>query len=139
MSEHLIHIFVYGTLKPGECNYQRYCQGRVVQERIAIAQGQLFNLSLGYPGMTTGEDWISGIVLSFSTPEIFQDLDCLEDYQPHRSPEENEYQRQKIQTYTPNQQPLEMAWVYLMNQTKIKQYQGVYLPTGNWSSELLQK
>jgi gamma-glutamylcyclotransferase (GGCT)/AIG2-like uncharacterized protein YtfP len=23
-------VFVYGTLKPGECNYQRYCEGKVV-------------------------------------------------------------------------------------------------------------
>ncbi|ERT06564.1 AIG2-like family protein [Lyngbya aestuarii BL J] len=136
MSENLIHIFVYGTLKPGECNYQRYCARRVVQERLAIAEGKLFNLSLGYPGMTEGICWVSGVVLSFPDPSIFEDLDCLEDYQPHRPPEQNEYQRQEIQTYTPDKHPLEVAWVYRMNPAKIQQYQGVYLPGGNWSSQI---
>ena len=134
MAENLIHIFVYGTLKPGECNYQRYCVDRVVQERLAIAEGQLFDLSLGYPAMTPGEGWVWGVVLSFGDPSIFEDLDRLEDYQPDRRPEQNECQRQKIQTYTPDQQPLEVAWVYQMNPAKIEGYQGVYLPNGNWSS-----
>jgi len=25
-----IRVFVYGTLKPGEVNYQRYCEGKVI-------------------------------------------------------------------------------------------------------------
>ncbi|WP_413160354.1 gamma-glutamylcyclotransferase [Capilliphycus salinus ALCB114379] len=134
MAENLIHIFVYGTLKPGECNYQRYCAGRVVRERLAIAEGQLFHLSLGYPGMTPGEGWVSGAVLSFPDESIFEDLDRLEDYQRDRQPEQNEYQRQQIQTLTPDFQPLEVAWVYLMNPAKIEHYQGVYLPDGNWNA-----
>jgi gamma-glutamylcyclotransferase (GGCT)/AIG2-like uncharacterized protein YtfP len=139
MSENLIHIFVYGTLKPSESNYQRYCARQVVQERLAIAQGQLFNLSLGYPGMTEGVGWVSGVILSFPDASIFEDLDRLEDYQPHRPPEQNEYQRQQIQTYTPDKHPLKVAWVYRMNPAKIKQYQGVYLPDGNWNSQIKSK
>ncbi|TAH29142.1 MAG: gamma-glutamylcyclotransferase, partial [Oscillatoriales cyanobacterium] len=30
-------VFVYGTLKPGECNYLRYCEGKVVDALPAIA------------------------------------------------------------------------------------------------------
>jgi gamma-glutamylcyclotransferase (GGCT)/AIG2-like uncharacterized protein YtfP len=136
MQEDLIHIFVYGTLKPGERNYQRYCASRVIQEQAAIAQGQLFDLSLGYPAMREGEGYVCGVILSFTDASIFADLDPLEDYQPHRPPEQNEYQRQKIQTFCPDGEPLKVAWIYLMNTAKIQQYNGVYLPDGNWSSEL---
>lgn len=134
MEENLIHIFVYGTLKPGERNYRRYCAGRAVREVSAIAEGRLFDLPLGYPAMGEGKGWVWGVVLSFPDASIFEDLDRLEDYQPHRSPAENEYQRQHIQTYTPEKRPLEVAWVYRMNPAKIEQYRGVYLPNGNWSS-----
>ena len=134
--ESRIHVFVYGTLKPGECNYHRYCVGRVVAEQAAIAPGQLFHLSLGYPGMAEGEGWVSGAILSFADPSIFEDLDRLEDYRPDRRPEENEYQRLEIQTYTPDKRPLQMAWVYRMSAAKILQYRGVYLPDGNWNSTI---
>ena len=38
-------VFVYGTLKPGECNYLRYCEGKVVDACPAIARGELFALA----------------------------------------------------------------------------------------------
>ncbi|MEL7038636.1 MAG: gamma-glutamylcyclotransferase [Cyanobacteria bacterium J06592_8] len=136
MAETLISIFVYGTLKPNECNYQRYCLGRVVQERPACAWGQLFDLPLGYPAMTVGEDWVSGVVLSFRDPSIIEDLDHLEDYQSDRPSDQNEYQRQRIQTYTPDGQLLEVAWVYLMNPAKIQEYNGIYLPDAQWRFNL---
>ena len=36
----LLQIFVYGTLKPGEENYQKYCAGKVVNSTRAVAQGK---------------------------------------------------------------------------------------------------
>ena len=35
----MFKVFVYGTLKPGEINYQRYCEGRIAKEEEAIASG----------------------------------------------------------------------------------------------------
>lgn len=129
----LTHVFVYGTLKPGECNYQKYCAERVVQVRGATARGQLFALPLGYPAMTVGAGIVEGVILSFTDDLILSDLDQLEDYQPDRPPQQNEYQRQSIQTYQRhNQQPLEMTWAYLMEITKVQAWGGVQLPQGCW-------
>ncbi|NET53980.1 MAG: gamma-glutamylcyclotransferase, partial [Merismopedia sp. SIO2A8] len=41
-------VFVYGTLKPGEVNYDQYCASKVVEEIRAIAFGELFDLPIGY-------------------------------------------------------------------------------------------
>lgn len=130
----LIHVFVYGTLKPGESNYQRYCQGRVIAQRPAVVQGKLYDLSLGYPGMVTGDGIVQGVILSFSDPNIFIDLDQLEDYQPHRPPEENEYQRQQIPVFDLNYQPWGLVWAYLMDMTKVQVYSGVLIPDGCWKN-----
>ncbi|MGB3534426.1 MAG: gamma-glutamylcyclotransferase [Microcoleaceae cyanobacterium] len=127
-------VFVYGTLKPGEYNYQRYCQQYVIQTHCAIAYGQLFQLPMGYPAMITGEGVVQGAILSFPNPSILQALDRLEDYHPQRPPEQNQYQRQQIQTYTLDHQPLKQVWAYLMTIQSIQQFQGATLiPSGCWS------
>ena len=128
-----INLFVYGTLKPGEINYLRYCQGRVIAQRPALACGKLYALSLGYPGMVAGDGIVCGVILSFPDPNIFFDLDQLEDYQPHRPPEQNEYQRQHISVFDLNHQPLGLVWAYLMEMTKVHFYSGVLISDGCWT------
>lgn len=110
-------VFVYGTLKPGECNYQRYCVGRVIKTYPAITFGQLFALPMGYPGMTTGERIIYGVVLGFNDPTLLLDLDQLEGYHAER-PELSEYERQLINIFDLEQKPLGAVWAYLMRPEK---------------------
>ncbi len=131
----MLQVFVYGTLKPGECNYQRYCVGKVVEEKEAIAYGQLFDLSLGYPAMTTGESPVQGFVLTFADSGILSVLDELEDYNLHRQPEENEYNRLQIATYDKAGEALGLAWVYLMTFEKIKRFEGALMPSGWWGNQ----
>jgi gamma-glutamylcyclotransferase (GGCT)/AIG2-like uncharacterized protein YtfP len=128
-----LKVFVYGTLKPGEYNYQRYCMGKVVEEKRAIAFGQLFDLPLGYPAMTLGESPVQGFVLTFSDPAFLDVLDELEDYNPHRTPDKNEYMRQQIETYNLAGERLGLAWVYLMAVEQVQRFAGVLMPSGLWS------
>ncbi|MGL5080256.1 MAG: gamma-glutamylcyclotransferase family protein [Microcoleaceae cyanobacterium] len=129
-----IHVFVYGTLKPGEINYQRYCAHRQVQSQSAIAQGRLFNLSLGYPAMTQGEAIIQGVVLTFTDRQLLTELDELEGYHPNHTVEENEYHRQQILVYTPEGQGLGQVWAYWMEFEKIQALGGIEILTGCWNS-----
>jgi gamma-glutamylcyclotransferase (GGCT)/AIG2-like uncharacterized protein YtfP len=134
-----LKVFVYGTLKPGEANYQYYCAGKVVEEKPAIAYGQLYNLPLGYPAMTLGESPVQGFLLTFAGPSVLTILDELEDYDPHRLPQENEYERQQIEIYNLSGQSLGLAWVYLMTLDQIQRLEGVVLPSGWWSGYLNKK
>ncbi len=128
-----LKIFVYGTLKPGETNYQRYCAGKVVEAKRAIAFGQLFDLPLGYPAMTLGDSPVQGFLLTFADPNVLSILDELEDYDPQRLPEENEYYRQQIDIYSPTGQALGLAWVYLMTSKQVQYLEGIPIPSGWWS------
>ena len=134
-SKQLIKLFVYGTLKPGESNYQLYCVGKVVEVKHALARGQLFSLPLGYPAMTDGNSIVQGFLLSFWDLDILNQLDWLEDYDPQRPIVENEYYRQQIETFDLTLQPLGTAWVYLMTPEQIHASAGVLLPNGWWSSD----
>jgi gamma-glutamylcyclotransferase (GGCT)/AIG2-like uncharacterized protein YtfP len=46
----MISIFVYGTLKQGYCNHNRYCRGAVSIEKASV-WGKLYALPQGYPGL----------------------------------------------------------------------------------------
>jgi gamma-glutamylcyclotransferase (GGCT)/AIG2-like uncharacterized protein YtfP len=96
--------------------------------------GTLYALSLGYPGMVARDGIVQGVILSFADPNIMGDLDQLEDYQPHRPPEENEYQRQQISVFDLNHQPLGLVWAYLMEIKTVEFYSGVLIPDGCWKN-----
>lgn len=124
---------MYGTLKPGEANYDALFTGHEVFCTPAITQGKLYSLPFGYPAMTTGEDWVQGILLTFKAPVLLDALDELEDYKSNRPADENEYQRQIRPIYTISHQPLTHAWVYLMLSTQIQRWGGQYLASGHWT------
>lgn len=128
----LLQVFVYGTLKPGQVNFQKFCSGKVIESRIAIAPGQLFSLSAGYPAMTSGTGWVHGFVLAFANHQILRELDEYEDYSPQRSPHQNLYERQLIPTFGPTRQG--SAWAYLMSPDRVHRIGGTRLPEGRWDN-----
>lgn len=129
----VVKVFVYGTLKPGEANYQRYCGGRVVDANQAIAFGKLFALPVGYPAMTLGDSPVYGYLLSFTNPKVLSELDRLEGYHPTRHAAKNLYYRHEIETYDLQGQFIDTAWVYLMTLEKVSQLGGIHLLDGRWN------
>lgn len=103
-----------------------------MEHKSAIAPGQLFSLALGYPAMTPGSSPVQGFVLSFSTFDILHQLDWLEDYDPQRPADQNEYYRQLIEIYDTAREPLGTAWAYLMTKEQVEAFGGVLLPDGFW-------
>lgn len=128
-----VDVFVYGTLKPGEANYQRYCAGKVLSVQRAITYGQLYALPFGYPAMIAGDRLVYGFLLTFANADILAALDRLEGYDSYQPATENEYIRQRIETYTSNLKPLAAAWIYLMTLQQVKAASGLLLPDGWWS------
>jgi gamma-glutamylcyclotransferase (GGCT)/AIG2-like uncharacterized protein YtfP len=129
----LVRVFVYGTLKPGEANYKKYCAGKVVDVKRAFVRGKLFALPMGYPAMTLGDSQVYGYLLSFPNPRILNELDVLENYQPIRQLPENLYNRQMIEVYEPESLSLGWAWVYLMTLEQVEQLGGCLQADGWWS------
>ncbi|MFM7407105.1 MAG: gamma-glutamylcyclotransferase [Cuspidothrix sp.] len=128
----MMNIFVYGTLKPGEGNYQKYCAGKVVEVQKAIVNGKIYALPMGYPAMTPGEGKVEGYLLTFPDSSYLRTLDDLEDYQANRRQSKNLYNRHYIEVYNLNGSSLGFAWVYFMTSEKIYQLGGVML-NGCWT------
>ena len=128
-----LKVFVYGTLKPGERNYLAYCQNQVINTYQAYTYGKLYHLSLGYPGMTVGHQKVKGYLLTFAEEGILIHLDRLENYQPQRSPQNNQYLRKKLPIYALTGDSLGEAWGYLMTVENVKKYQGQRIESGWWT------
>ncbi len=141
----MFHVFVYGTLKPGE-SHHRICAGSVLEARPAIAQGQLYALPFGYPAMALSTaTWdktsvVHGILLSFADAGILDVLDAYEQhdperfryYAPHLVLAQHQYDRTQIKTYDQAQRFLGFAWSYVMSLEQIQRLNGTCLPDGQW-------
>jgi gamma-glutamylcyclotransferase (GGCT)/AIG2-like uncharacterized protein YtfP len=128
-----LHIFVYGTLKPGAANFDRYCGNKVLNSHQAYIDGDLYHFpGLGYPGAIHGTRQVYGFVLSFDDFAILQDLDELEDYDPQRQPAENDYTRELVTTYTLDRIPSISAWAYFMTPHQVQKFGGILLLDGWW-------
>lgn len=132
----IVKVFVYGTLQPGECNYALYCRDHVIQHVAALAYGTLFDLPMGYPAMTAGSHPIYGSVLCMNHPSILRTLDDLEDYDPERPSDENEYIRQEIEVFDHQGLSQGYVWAYVMDVNKALDLGGTILPQGLWRSTL---
>lgn len=141
----MFHVFVYGTLKPGQSNHQ-ICASSVLEARPAIAQGQLYALPFGYPAMALSTaTWdrssiVHGILLSFADAGILDVLDTYEQhdpeifrcYAPHLVLAQHQYDRTQIKTYDQAQRFLGFAWSYVMSLKQIQRLNGICLSSGQW-------
>lgn len=128
----VLQVFVYGTLKPGEANYPAYCADTVETATPAWVTGQLFDLPFGYPAMTQESGRVFGYLLSFADEAVLTKLDTLEGYHPQNSESDNEYYRQEVMVTDMAGESLGLAWAYFMTPEKVKQFQGVFVPSGKW-------
>ena len=131
-SELSLKVFVYGTLKPGEANFLAYCNGYVESQVEAYTKGILYDLPFRYPAMTEGEEKVQGVLLTFNNFDVLNSLDKLEEYQPQRSADLNEYDRRLVLVYDLSDCLIGEAWAYFMLPEKVKQYQGVLVKSNCW-------
>ncbi len=137
----LIHVFVYGTLKPGEANH-RVCEPYVVAAQPAIAPGGLYHLPFDYPAMTLDDPGqVKGCLLTFTDPCILDILDQFEQHDPakflrlmpDRDITHHQYQRRWIPLLSAARSPSESAWAYIMTRYQVTQLNGIAVPSGDWS------
>lgn len=128
-----VHIFVYGTLKPGEVAYDQLCRPHVLEAHAAIVPGRLYHLPQGYPALTTEPGWVQGYCLALADLSILARLDEFEDYDPKR-PEASLYHRVLEPVFRPDGSLLKTAWLYRMDLALVNRFQGRWLPQGDWSS-----
>jgi gamma-glutamylcyclotransferase (GGCT)/AIG2-like uncharacterized protein YtfP len=112
-------IFIYGTLRAGQKNYEHFLAGRTVREVPASTCGELYLfLDPGgdrYPFLIPGIETVRGdlVYLEKNTwEETLSELDQLEDYHPQT--DSGLYLRRKKKVVTETGESV-VAWAYLWN------------------------
>ncbi|GAA1429312.1 gamma-glutamylcyclotransferase [Streptomyces thermospinosisporus] len=111
----ILPFFVYGTLRPGEVNHDRFLRGRTLAEEPGRLPGAVLYEGPGYPyaveqpgGAVSGE-----LVTARETeyPALLAELDRLEDYAP--GDPRNLYERVVRRVVRERDGAEVRAWVYL--------------------------
>ncbi len=116
------HIFVYGTLLPGECRNAHLLGYDPSEDRVAEATADLVHLG-GFPGLIPGSGTVRGVLYTFSDPApALVSLDQIEGFSPGQP---SLFRRVVLQVQTKEGQ--EWAWAYVYDGAG-----GVPLPGGDW-------
>jgi gamma-glutamylcyclotransferase (GGCT)/AIG2-like uncharacterized protein YtfP len=151
----LLNIFVYGTLKRGQRNHERFCR-RALATREATVRGWLYELPYGYPALVVPEEevWVTGTrdylsdaqeqhratprseasslrptvygeVLTFD--DTAERLPLIDGLEGFRPGEESLYERVLVPATLLNTSTVVMVWTYAVESAV-----GLYLPAGRW-------
>jgi gamma-glutamylcyclotransferase (GGCT)/AIG2-like uncharacterized protein YtfP len=152
----MLTIFVYGTLKRGERNHERYCSGALRVEEGAV-RGELYDLPhFGYPELIVPEE----SVRAFGTDDPARDVE-VQDRPAHGDPstlegtlvygeilyfhdaenrlpaidrlegfdpaDASSHYRRVLLPVEPEEDRTLLAWAYV-----VREPSGTYLPNGRW-------
>lgn len=129
-------IFVYGSLRTGFYNHEKYLKGHVIKTEPAKVKGKLFHMpNKGYPALLKGSDEVYGEVITIDNyEEVMKAIDEMEGYFGVDN-KENEYNRVVLDVYLIDRNEFEKCYVYMYNLEETKEFieKREYLPHGDWT------
>jgi gamma-glutamylcyclotransferase (GGCT)/AIG2-like uncharacterized protein YtfP len=131
-------FFVYGTLLPGQPNYDLWSEDIADQVPAIFPDGRLFDLG-AYPMLLEGEGSpVTGQMITIKHSEYAQvllRLDTLEGYDPE-NPEASDYRRYNRVIHLVDGRALK-AWVYLGKRSAVAD--AALIESGDWVAHMSDK
>ncbi|WP_035841354.1 gamma-glutamylcyclotransferase family protein [Kitasatospora azatica] len=129
-------LFVYGTLRPGLRNHDRYLAGRCELIRPAVLPDTALHAGPGYPfALPSPGARVIGELLTIhpaAFPQVLAALDRLEDCRPDDT---GLYVRRRLSVTVPGTPEPVVAWVYLAGPAAAAQLLAhpAPIPSGDWT------
>lgn len=140
-----INLFVYGSLREGFFNYNKYLAGKVVEKKDASLENmRLYHMPYkGYPAITPGNDKVLGEIMVINEEEYDETvraMDEMEGFISENNPE-NEYHKVVLEVKDLQTNENEKCFVYFYNKDKDKVFdnESVYISNGDWKEYMLRK
>lgn len=136
-------IFVYGSLRQGFYNYDKFLKGKTINEISgAYILGKLFHLpNKGYPATISGEDIVVGEVFDvIDNGKILEDIHRMEGFISPGNIDNKYNLEEKEVIFSDGSR--EHLPTYIYNSTKNKIIEndlGIYIPNGDWKSYMIKK
>lgn len=133
-----INVFVYGSLREGFFNYDKYLKGKV----ISITPAKIENMIVyhmpykGYPALLKGEGTVYGEIMEIK-PEIYTEtmkaMDEMEGFISENNPK-NEYDKMIFEVENLKDGKKEKCYVYFYNRNIDNDFddKAVFVTHGDW-------
>jgi gamma-glutamylcyclotransferase (GGCT)/AIG2-like uncharacterized protein YtfP len=133
-----INLFVYGSLREGFFNYNKYLANKVIEKKEAKLENmKLYHMPYkGYPAITTGEDVVLGEIMVINE-DCYEDtmkaMDAMEGFISENNPE-NEYHKVILEVENLHTNQKEKCFVYFYNKDKDMLFDSnaINIPHGDW-------
>ena len=137
-----LKVFVYGSLRTGFFNYDKYLKGKVLSCKHGKVKGKLYDMPhKGYPAVISGDDDIYGEIMEVSNyEEVMNAVDKMEGYYGPNN-ENNEYNRIIVEVYNTDDNIIEKCYMYeyALNDKEKFDKHSLYLDHGCWKTFKLNK
>ena len=140
-----INLFVYGSLREGFFNYEKYLDGNVAETKMAkLANMKLYHMPYkGYPAIMFGKDTVIGEIMVLHEDryeETMKAMDEMEGFISEGNPE-NEYHKVVLEVENLETNEKEPCFVYFYNKDKDKLFdsRAIYIPHGDWKEHMLDE
>ena len=134
-------FFVYGSLREGFFNYDKYLKGNVLTNELATTKGELYHMAhKGYPALIDGDRDIEGEVITVNNPkDITKALDEMEGFFGVNNPK-NEYERIEKEVKL-SDGSTELCYVYKYVEEDVNNFDDnyIYLNENSWKEYMLNK
>ena len=134
-------IFVYGSLRTGFYNYDKYLKGKVEDTKLGKVKGKLYHMPhKGYPALLEGEDVVIGEVMTVKNfEEVMIPMDKMENYYGVNDTR-NEYNRivMDVELEDGSKESC-YVYYYAMNDESIFNENSVYVANGDWADFMSKK
>ena len=138
-----INFFVYGSLREGFYNYNKFLDGKIFKKK----QGKLHNVKLyhmpykGYPAIVPGEDYVLGEIMVINKEDYDSTMKALDKMEGFISEgnSENEYHKMLLEVENIENNQNELCYVYFYNKDRDKLFdtEAIYIPNGDWKDYML--
>ena len=138
-----INLFVYGSLREGFFNYNKYLTNKVIEKRAAKLENmRLYHMPYkGYPAITSGDDTVIGeimVIREDAYEDTMKAMDEMEGFIGENNPE-NEYHKVILEVENLHTNKKEKCFVYFYNKEKDTFFDNmaIYIPHGDWKEYML--
>lgn len=132
-------FFVYGSLREGFFNYDKYLDGHVLTSEIATTKGDLYHIKhKGYPALVDGNRNIEGEVITVDNLDVLvKALDEMENFYGLGN-ENNEYERIEKEVIL-SDGTKEICYVYKYVEKQANDFDDnyIYLIEDSWKEYML--
>ncbi len=140
-----INVFVYGSLRDGFFNYEKYLAGKVLEKKAAKLENmRLYHMPYkGYPAIISGEDIVNGEIIVIDPNFYEETIKAMDEMEGFKGKDnlENEYDKIILEVKNISDNEIEKCFVYFYNKNNDQCFEkeSIYIQSGDWKKYMLSK